>query len=106
MAKFAVASLDNSEARNAVIELGGAEALSPLEVVQIFEKVKGRKFDVQHAPEEALREQRESASDPLQQSFAGLMLNYSRGCIIDMRETLQQFPVRLTSIRDYAQAGM
>lgn len=106
VAKFAIASLDNSEARNAVIELGGAEALSPLEVVQIFEKVMGRKFDVQHVPEEALREQRDGASDPLQQSFAGLMLNYSRGTIIDMHETLQKFPVQLTSIRDYAQAGV
>ena len=89
-----------------MIELGGAEALSPLEVVQIFEKVKGRKFEVQHVPEEALREQIESASDPLQQSFAGLMLNYSRGSIIDMQETLQKFPVQLTSIRDYAQASV
>ena len=106
VAKFAIASLDNSEARNAVIELGGAEALSPLEVVQIFEKVMGRKFDVQHVPEEALREQRDGASDPLQQSFAGLMLNYSQGTIIDMHETLQKFPVQLTSIRDYAQASV
>jgi len=105
VAKFAIAASDNSEARNAVIELGGSEALSPLEVVQIFEKLKGRKFDIQHVPEEALREQREGASDPLQQSFAGLMLNYSRGSIIDMQETLQKFPVELTSIRDYAQAS-
>ncbi len=106
VAKFAIASLDNSEARNAVIELGGPEALSPLEVVQIFEKLKGRKFDIQHVPEEALREQRESASDPLQQSFAGLMLNYSQGSIIDMQETLPKFPMQLTSIRDYAQASV
>ena len=106
VAKFAVASLDNSEARNAVIELGGPEALSPLEVVQIFERVKGRKFEVQHVPEKALEEQRESASDPLQQSFAGLMLYYSQGNTIDMRETLQKFPVRLTSIKDYAQASL
>jgi NADH dehydrogenase len=106
VAKFAVASLDNSEAHNAVIELGGPEALSPLEVVRIFEKVKGQKFDVQHVPEEALREQRESAIDPLQQSFAGLMLNYSQGSIVDMQETLQKFPMRLASIKDYAQASM
>lgn len=106
VAKFAIASLDNSEARNAVIELGGPEALSPLEVVQIFEKEKGRKFDIQHVPEDALREQRESASDPLQQSFAGMMINYSQGSIIDMQETLQKFTVQLTSIRDYAQASV
>jgi uncharacterized protein YbjT (DUF2867 family) len=106
VAKFAVASLDNTEARNAVIELGGPEALSPLEVVRAFEELEGRKFNVQHVPEETLREQTESASDPLQQSFAGLMLYYSRGNIIDMRKTLQKFPVRLTSIRDYVRASL
>jgi NADH dehydrogenase len=106
VAKFAVASLDKPEARNAVIKLGGLEALSPLEVVRTFEELQGRKFDVQHVPEEALREQRESASDPLQQSFAGLMLYYSQGDIIDMRETLQKFPVQLTSVRDFAKATL
>lgn len=106
VAKFAVASLDNPEAYNAVIELGGPEALSPLEVVRVFEELKGRKLDVQHVPEGALREQWESASDPLQRSFAGLMLNYSRGSIVDMQATLQKFPVRLTSIRDYARASV
>ena len=106
VAKFAVRSLYNPEARNAVIELGGPEALSPLEVVQTFEDLQGRKFDVQHVSEEALREQRESASDPLQQSFAGLMLFYSRGNTIDMRKTLQKFPVQLTSVRDFAKASL
>ena len=104
VAQFAVASLENSEARNAVIELGGPEALTPLEVVEIFEEVRGRKFDVQHVPEEALEAQRESAGDPLQQSFAALMLFYARGNIIDMRETLRKFPLRLTTVRDYAQS--
>jgi NADH dehydrogenase len=103
VAKFAVASLDNPEARNAVIELGGPEALSPLEVVRTFEELQGRKFDVQHVPEEALREQRETATDPLQQSFAGLMLYYSQGHTIDMRATLQKFPVQLTTVRDFAE---
>ena len=106
VAKFAVASLDNPAARNAVIQLGGPEALSPLEVVRIFEEVTGRKFDIQHVPEEALRAQKEAAVDPLQQSFASLMLNYAHGTIIDMRETLRKFPVQLSSVRDYAQASM
>ncbi len=106
VAKFVVASSDNLKARNSVIELGGPQALSPLEVVKIFEELKGQEFDIQHVPEEALREQRESASGPLQKSFAGLMLNVSRGSIIDMRETLQKFPAQLTSVRDYAQASV
>ena len=103
VAKFAVASLDNAQARNAVIKLGGPEALSPLEVVRIFEELQGRQFDVEHVPEEALRQQRETASDPLQQSFAGLMLYYSRGDVIDMRDTLDKFSVQLSSVRDFAQ---
>ena len=106
VAKFAVASVDNPEAHNAVIKLGGPEALSPLEVVRTFEELQGRKFDVQHVPEEVLREQRDSASDPLQQSFAGLMLYYSHGDVIDMRETLNKFSVRLISVRDFAKASL
>ena len=106
VAKFAVLSLNNSAASNAVIKLGGPEALSPLEVLRIFESVQEREFAVQHVPEEALRGQKESSTDPLQQSFAGLMLYYCAGDVIDMRETLQKFPVRLTSIRDYAQATL
>jgi uncharacterized protein YbjT (DUF2867 family) len=106
VAKFAVASLDKPEARNAVIKLGGLEALSPLEVVRAFEELQGRKFDVQHVSEEVLREQRESASDPLQQSFAGLMLYYSRGDVIDMRETPNKFSVQLTSVKDFAKASL
>lgn len=106
VAKFAVASSGNLEARSSVIELGGPQALSPLEVVKIFEDLKGKDFDIQHVPEEALREQKESATDPLQKSFAGLMINYSQGVNIDMQATLQKFPVELTSIRDYAQASV
>ena len=106
VAKFAVTSLDSPKALNAVVELGGPEALSPLEVVGIFEESKGRKFGVQYVPEEALKQQKETASDPLQQSFAGLMLYYSRGHVIDMQETLKKFPVQLTSVREYVHAGM
>ena len=104
VARFAVESLDNPSARNATLELGGPEALSPLAVVRIFEEVGGRPFDVQHVPEEALAEQQKSATDPMQQSFAGLMRWYAKGDSIDMGETLQTFPVQLMSVRDYAQS--
>lgn len=44
VAAFAVASVENPAARNAIIKLGGPEALSPLEVVKIFEELGGRQF--------------------------------------------------------------
>ena len=106
VAKFAAAALDNPQAINAVIQLGGPDALSPLEVVRLAEQVVGKRVVVEHVPEESLRAQHGAAQDPLQQSFAGLMLYYARGDAIDMTETLRALPVRhLRSVREYLQAN-
>jgi NADH dehydrogenase len=102
VAEFAVRSVDTPAARNAVIELGGPEALSPLDAVKIFEEVGGRPFKVQHVSVEDLQAQMAGAADPLQKSFAGLMLDYAKGDRIEMTDTLQKFPIQLTSVRDYA----
>ena len=105
VAKFAVAALDNPRAANAVFKLGGPDALSPLEVVRLAEQAARKKVVVQHVPEEALRAQYSAATDPLQQSFAALMLYYARGEVIDMTDTLRVLPVQhLKSVRDYLQA--
>ena len=102
VAAFAVRCLTNPAARNATIELGGREAVSPLEVVQTFERSTGRHFEVQHVPETALEQQHAAAEDPLQQSFAALMLAFARGDMIDMDATLATFPAQLTSVREFA----
>jgi uncharacterized protein YbjT (DUF2867 family) len=103
VAKFATASLNNPAARNATIEIGGPEALSQLQMVQIFEELGGRPFEVEYVPEAALADQQATATDPMQQSFAGLMQKYARGDTVDMRQTLNTFPIQLTSVREYAQ---
>jgi len=102
VAAFAAASVDHTAARNRIIGLGGPEAISPLDLVKIFENVSGRRFEVQHVPEEALRSQREGATDPMQQSFATLMLTYAAGGPVDMSKTAKQFSLPLRSVRDYA----
>ena len=100
VAQFAVAALDNAQAKDAVIELGGPEALSPLDVVRLAEQVTRKSFAVQHVPEDVLRAQYAGATDPLQQSFAALMLWYAQGSAIDMTGTLQAFPGQhLRSVR-------
>ena len=107
VASFAVAALDNPKADNAVIKLGGPEALSPVEVVKLAEQTFGRPINVQHVPEEALRAQYGSATDSLQKSFAALMLSYAAGETIDMADTLRAFPgQRLTSVREHFQASV
>ena len=102
VASFAVAALDNPAAKNTVIELGGPEALSPLEVVNIFEVKKEQKFTLQFVPEEAITAQRDGAQDPLSASFASLTLGVVNGSEIDMKKTLDVFPMHLTSVNDYA----
>jgi uncharacterized protein YbjT (DUF2867 family) len=105
VARFAVAALDPRLAPNAIIKLGGPEALSPLEAVRLAEQVVGKPIEVQHVPEEALRAQHAAATDSLQQSFAGLMLYYAGGDVIEMADTLRTFQIRpLKSVRAHFQA--
>ena len=104
VAQFAVACLENPDARNATLEIGGPQALSQLEIVRIFEELSGRTFEVAHVPVDALAEQQQAATDPMQQSFSGLMQWYARGDAVDMRKTLEAFPVQVTSVGDYARS--
>lgn len=101
VAAFAVGSLENPATKNKVFELGGPEALSPLEVVSLFEKAGGKKFELQHVPVEALQAQKNAAPDDLGKSFASLMLVYAAGNEINMQQTLKAIPVKLNSVNDY-----
>jgi len=107
VARFAVAALDTPRALNAVIRLGGPEALSPLDVVQLAERITGRRFDVRHLPEDQLRAQYESASDPMARTFAALMLYYAAGDVIDMAGPLRLFQVPpLRSVYEHLQSSV
>jgi uncharacterized protein YbjT (DUF2867 family) len=102
VAQFAVASLENPAAANATLELGGPAALTPREVVKIFEAVQGRAFEVQHVPTEALAAQQAAAEDPMMQSFSALMRTYAAGDPIEMSKVLQVFPLELKRVQEYA----
>jgi uncharacterized protein YbjT (DUF2867 family) len=106
VAKLAVKCLQNPETLNREFELGGPKGVSQLEAVKIFEKLMEEKFEVQHVPLEALKNQRESAKDPMQKSFSGLMECVAMGDFIDMKEITKVLPVKLTSVEDYAKSRM
>ena len=103
VAALAIAAAECSEAENRVIEVGGPEALSHHEVIRIFEERAGRKFEVERVPEEALEAMKANAKTPVEETFAGLMLFVGRGDDIDMQPTLARYPVRLTTVREYAE---
>ncbi|MFN2541595.1 MAG: SDR family oxidoreductase [Chthoniobacterales bacterium] len=104
VAEFAVRALHDPSARNVIVELGGPEALSQLEVVRIFEDITGRKFELQFVAEEQLIARRAAAGNPVEKTFADLTLAAARGDSIDMRDTLRCFPVQLKSVREHAQS--
>ena len=103
VADFAVAALSNPAARNTVIDLGGPEALSPIEVVRIFEELAGCTFEKQFVPEEGLQARKAAASNPVELTFADLILTVAQGDSIDMIDTFKKFSVRPKSIREYAE---
>ncbi len=102
VAKFTVACLNNPAARNKIYELGGPEALTPLQTVKIFEKATNRVFDLQFVSEADLLAQQQAATDPMQQSFSGLMRCVAKGDPIDMQATLAEIPIELTNVSQYA----
>jgi uncharacterized protein YbjT (DUF2867 family) len=104
VAEMCVLALRHKAAQRRTIEFGGPSALSPLEVVARFEEIGGRPFKVEHIPEEALRTQFEEATDPMQRSFAGLMLGYASGDAIDMTLIQREFGIKLMTIDQYARA--
>ena len=68
----------------------------------IFEQESGRTFELQNVPDEALRAQMAAAPDSLNRTFCGLMIGLNDVGTIDMKETLRNFPIQLTLVREYA----
>jgi len=106
VAEFAVRSVHAPAARGATIEMGGPQALSPLEVVRVFEEVGGRPFAVTHVPDDVLRAQQEAATDDMGRSFAGLMRCYAKGDAIPMDGTARTFGIELATVRSFAEASL
>ena len=104
VAEFCAVALRHPAAWRKTIEFGGPDALSPLEVVACFERIGGRPFRVEHVSEPALLSQFEGATDPLQKSFAALMLGYLHGDAMKMAPVIDAFGIKLTNVNDYARS--
>lgn len=101
VAEFAVQAPVTAAARNAVIPIGGPEALSPHEVITMFERASGKRFTVQHVPDKVLLAQFQGAEEPVQKSLAGLARFYAAGNPIAMEQTSRAFGVTLTPLAEY-----
>jgi uncharacterized protein YbjT (DUF2867 family) len=106
VARAAAAAVSEPRARNQVVELGGPQALSALDVVHLFEEAGAGPIAIDMVPAAALESQLSAATDPLQQSFAGLMLQYAGGDVIDTTASSRLFTFPMTSVRDYVTATL
>jgi len=104
VAEFAAAAaVKKIVQRQTILEMGGPETVSQLDAVRIFEQAVHKKIAVEHVSLEALQQQHRAATDPLQKTFAALMLGYAQGDVIaGARETAEQYGVRLRSVTEYA----
>ena len=103
VAELAVQSLTRPFASNATIPFGGPDPISQREAVQLFEEAFGKKFTVTEVPEKALEAQWKAAVDQLEKSFAALMLGIARGFDTGIEPPFKEFPMRMTSPREYVQ---
>lgn len=106
VAHTAAAAIIEGTGRNMVVELGGPQALSPHEVVRMFEAAGAGEITTESVPVPVLQGQLEGATDSLQQSFAGLMLQYAAGDAIDTTTSSRLFPFQMTSVRDFITAQL
>jgi uncharacterized protein YbjT (DUF2867 family) len=102
VAKICVLAVSHPSAERRVIEFGGPEALTPLQVIEKFEELTGKAFRVGNVPEAEILAQYETAKDSMQKTFAALILGYARGRAIDMKAVQEEFGLTLTSVDEYA----
>lgn len=105
VADFAVAAITNSNAHNQILELGGPDAIAPLDMVSLCQKHGSGEFTVDFVPMEALEAQKDSATndgDTLTESLTSLAIALAKGDPINMEQTQQQFPeVNLESVENH-----
>lgn len=106
VAQMCAVAAGHPAAERRTIEFGGPEALSPLEVVKLAERIGGKPFTLEFVPAEVLVQQFQQATDPMQKTFAALMLGFAQGDAIEMKQTQQEFGLSLTSVEDYASGIM
>jgi len=102
VAELVVQSLTNEAARNATIRFGGPKAVTQREAIRALERAAGRTFQVEEIPERALEAQWAGATDPMQRTFAALMLAAARGHESPTGNVLEKFLIKMTTVEEFA----
>jgi uncharacterized protein YbjT (DUF2867 family) len=107
VARFAVMALDDPNAHNRIIEIGGPENTTQLQFVRLIEEASGRKTRVQHIPLPMMRIMR-LVTQPINPAFsrqilAGVIMD-TEDMSFDPAETLKLMPMRLTPLQEVVES--
>src|SRR5688572_4075428 len=105
VAELAVQSVNNPAAKDETIQFGGPEAISQRDAVRIFEEEFDKPFTVTEIPEAALEAQWSATENPMEKTFAALMLTIARGKNAGGEPPLGEYPMKMTSVREFAKKG-
>jgi uncharacterized protein YbjT (DUF2867 family) len=105
VAEVAVMTLDRPDAVNAVIEIGGPENLTQLQVVEVFERLAGRPAKRSHTPAWLMR-----LLHPVVRPFNPVLARMIQSGALtatvpqpfDSSAMLARFPIRQTRLEDWA----
>jgi uncharacterized protein YbjT (DUF2867 family) len=101
VARFCAAATSGGRFEGKIVPLAGPDALSPLEVVRMFEQITGRSVVVQCLDDATLSAELAAAPDPIQKSFAGIKLTMSRGTSFGPGPALDLLPGQLRTVREH-----
>jgi NADH dehydrogenase len=107
VAKCAVMALDNPASRNDVIEIGGPENLSLLQVADVFERATGKSAKKSHVPLPMMRVMKtlmKPFNETISRQIAAGVYMDTADQRLDMTDTLKRYPVSLTRLEDVVRA--
>jgi uncharacterized protein YbjT (DUF2867 family) len=102
VAQVAVNAVYSPSARNRTITFGGPDLITQREVVQEFESAVGKPLIVTEVPEQVLEIQWQSAQNPFEKVFAGLMLGVAK---FDEKEPNadEHLPQNMMTVHEFAE---
>ena len=104
VAEIAVMAALKPTSSRVILEIGGPEPLSQLDVVRTFERAFEKSFRLEFVCVDALQEQCQSP-DPLRRTFAALMLGYALGDVIPKAAAVaSEYGVALRSVSEYVKS--
>lgn len=104
VAEYAADAVQAAPAHRVVLPLGGPEAMSQLEVVELFERLSGKSVSRNGVSVAQLEQQLRSAPDAVSEAFAALMINTAAGWTVDASLAHRTFPRDLRTVATYARS--